>query len=98
MRSSAKVCLFGASPSTGNQGVNALCWSALEGILERTPADVHVFGYGEANPAGVVPGSEPPLLYKSESMSAGRRIWRSGLPDSPTTSWLRNLIEPEVGS
>ena len=72
-----KLCLFGASPGTGNQGVNALCWSALEGIRERVDADMHVYCYGAERRRGVVPGASPPLHFTFESMSAGRRIWRA---------------------
>ena len=74
--SPTKICLFGASPGTGNQGVNALCWSALTGIHERAPGEIRVFKYGAALDTGVVPGSEPPVRFRTESISAGRRIWR----------------------
>lgn len=72
-----KLCLFGASPGTGNQGVNALCWSTLEGIADRVDADMRVYRYGAERCRGVVPGSSPPLHFTLESMSAGRRIWRA---------------------
>lgn len=74
---STRLCLFGASPATGNQGVNALCWSTLDGLTERAPAEIHVFQYGGDAVADVVPGSEPPVPYRVEPMSTGRRIWRS---------------------
>jgi polysaccharide pyruvyl transferase WcaK-like protein len=72
-----KLCLFGASPGTGNQGVNALCWSTLEGVADRVDADMHVYRYGAGRCRGVVPGTSPPLHFTYESMSAGRRIWRA---------------------
>lgn len=75
--STARICLFGASPGTGNQGVNALCWSALTGLAERNPGDIHVFQYGVTRKNEVVPGSEPPVQFHSESISAGRRVWRN---------------------
>jgi len=70
------LCLFGASPNTGNQGVNALCWSALQGLGSRTNAALHVFRYGDAGETAVVPGSAPPLLFESAGMAGGRRFWR----------------------
>jgi colanic acid/amylovoran biosynthesis protein len=76
IESALRFCLFGASPGTGNQGVNALCWSAIEGISERVNAQIHVFHYGGAYAGNVVPGSEPPVHFHSEPMSAGRKIWR----------------------
>ena len=75
-RPDSKFCLFGASPGTGNQGVNALCWSTLEGFAARLNAEFHVFRYGESAPNSVVPGSVPPVHFKYEQMSAGRKIWR----------------------
>lgn len=75
--STVGICLFGASPGTGNQGVNALCWSALTGLDERAPGEMNVFQYGVMRDSGVVPGSEPPVRFNSESMSTGRRIWRN---------------------
>jgi polysaccharide pyruvyl transferase WcaK-like protein len=71
-----RFCLFGASPGTGNQGVNALCWSTLEGFSQRLDAKFDVFHYGKTSLNGVVPGSTPPVHYRSEQMTAGRRIWR----------------------
>ena len=37
MQISFKTCVFGASPGTGNQGVNALCWSILAGLALGKP-------------------------------------------------------------
>ena len=75
-RPATRFCLFGASPGTGNQGVNALCWSTLEGIAARTSAKFHVFHYGGTSTHRVVPGSDPSVRFRSEHMTAGRRIWR----------------------
>ncbi len=72
-----KISVFGASPCTGNQGVNALCWSTLESISKRINADIDVFSYGAAGARCLVPGSSPPISFKQEGMSAGRRVWRS---------------------
>jgi polysaccharide pyruvyl transferase WcaK-like protein len=75
-RPATRFCLFGASPGTGNQGVNALCWSTLEGFAYRADAKFHVFQYGTKSLKGVVPGSTPPVHFQSEQMTAGRKIWR----------------------
>jgi hypothetical protein len=61
----------------GNQGVNALCWSTLDGIAQRIAADVQVFSYGDYRALQVVPGSVPPFLYRLRDMSVGRRIRRA---------------------
>jgi polysaccharide pyruvyl transferase WcaK-like protein len=71
--SSVSVCVFGASPGTGNQGVNALCWSTLTGLSERGCADLHVFDYGrETRPAAL--GS---ISYTLHGVTVGKRIWHS---------------------
>jgi len=72
-----KTCVFGASPGTGNQGVNALCWSTLEGLAERGCTDLHVFGFGPAGPAvaAVRPGAA--RTYRLHGVSVGKRIWRA---------------------
>jgi colanic acid/amylovoran biosynthesis protein len=72
-----RLCLFGASPHTGNQGVNALCWSTLEGLTGRVAADLRVFSFGANESTSVVPGSSPPVYFRPQSMSAGRRVWRA---------------------
>ena len=49
------TCVFGASPGTGNQGVNALCWSTLTGLAERGCTDLHVFDYGRRTRPAATP-------------------------------------------
>jgi len=74
---SFKTCVFGASPGTGNQGVDALCWSTLNGLAERGCTDLHVFGFGAGTqPAAIQRAGEvtPFLLH---GVSVGRRVWRS---------------------
>lgn len=71
------LCIFGASPGTGNQGVNALCWATLEGVARRAPARITVFSYGAQGAHEIVPGSAPPVCFRMEGMSAGRRVWRT---------------------
>ena len=72
----AHVCLFGASPGTGNQGVNALCWSTLTGLAERGCDQLHVFGYGNGSHSVTVPGGHPEVPYTLHGISAGKRVWR----------------------
>ena len=96
----SRLCLFGASPETGNQGVNALCWSTLDGIARRVAADVQVFSYGDNQSLQVVPGSSPPSLYRLRDMSVGRRIWRANhlrrAELSANLGWRRNPIVKDV--
>lgn len=73
LQQSFKTCVFGASPGTGNQGVNALCWSTLTGLAERGCTDLHVFGYGRETRAAAF-GSLP---YTLHGMTVGKRVWRS---------------------
>jgi polysaccharide pyruvyl transferase WcaK-like protein len=73
MRSDAKICLFGASPSTGNQGVNALCWSTLTGMAQRGYKDLHVFDYV----TGSRRASLGTLDYTLHGMTVGKRLWLS---------------------
>ena len=76
--SRARITLFGASPTTGNQGVNALCWSALEGVSKRIDAEFNVFGYGDESSARhTVPGSSPAIEYTARGMSVGKSVWRA---------------------
>ena len=91
-----QLCLFGASPGTGNQGVNALCWSTLENIAARGPVDISVFSYGARKAQGTVPGSSPAVSYRMESISAGRRVWRPNhlrrAEYSAMVGWKNNVI------
>lgn len=67
------TCLFGASPGTGNQGVNALCWSTLTGLADRGCTDLHVFDYGrQTRPAAL--GT---ISYTRHAMTVGRRFWQA---------------------
>lgn len=67
------ACVFGASPGTGNQGVNALCWSTLEAMAQRGCSDLHVFDYGQATR----PARFGDLEYTLHGVTVGKRLWRS---------------------
>jgi len=69
---SIRASVFGASPSTGNQGVNALCWSLLSGLAQRGIDDVHVFDYRK-NLSSERFGD---LAYKLQPMTIGKRFWQ----------------------
>ena len=73
LRSSFKSCVFGASPGTGNQGVNALCWSTLAGLAQRGCADLHVFDYGQESRAARFGEVD----YTLHGITVGKRVWRS---------------------
>ena len=71
MHTSFKTCLFGASPSTGNQGVNALCWATLAGLAQRGCRDLHVFDYGRGSRQAAFDA----LGYTLHGMTIGKRLW-----------------------
>ena len=73
MHTSFKTCLFGASPSTGNQGVNALCWSTLNGLLQRGCNDLHVFDYGQGSRQAAFGAGR----YTLHGMTIGKRLWHA---------------------
>jgi len=70
---SSTISLFGASPSTGNQGVNALCWSTLDGLFRRGHRDLHVFDYGQ----GTRVADFGPVPHTLHGLTVGKRLWRS---------------------
>ncbi len=70
---SISTCVFGASPGTGNQGVNALCWSTLTGLAERGCSDLHVFGYGRETRSAAL----GPIRYTLHGMTVGKRLWQA---------------------
>ena len=95
-----RLCLFGASPETGNQGVNALCWSTIESIARRAPVDFRVFSYGASPSRSAVPGTTPPVGFGLRGISAGRRLWRADhlrrAEYAARVGWTRNTIVREV--
>ena len=95
-----RLCLFGASPETGNQGVNALCWSTIESIAMKTRADFRVFSYGANASQSAVPGSSPPVSFRLQPISTGRRVWRANhlrrAEYALRAGWTRNAIVREV--
>jgi polysaccharide pyruvyl transferase WcaK-like protein len=95
-----RLALFGASPETGNQGVNALCWSTIENIAGRSPVDFRVFSYGANASQSVVPGSSPPVSFRLQGISAGRRVWRANhlrrAEYAARVGWTRNSIVREI--
>ncbi|NQX88382.1 MAG: polysaccharide pyruvyl transferase family protein [Halioglobus sp.] len=66
------ACVFGASPDTGNQGVNALCWSTLDGMTRRGCNDLRVFGFSDGKRSAHYGG----LNYTLYGMTVGKRLWR----------------------
>ena len=73
LHQSFSACVFGASPGTGNQGVNALCWSTLAGLAERGCSDLHVFGYGPETRSAAF----GPIPYTLHGMTIGKRLWHA---------------------
>ncbi|MEP1592950.1 MAG: polysaccharide pyruvyl transferase family protein, partial [Halieaceae bacterium] len=96
-----KACIFGASPGTGNQGVNALCWSTLTAMAKRGCNDLHVFDYGRA--ARRARFAE--LDYTLHGITVGKRLWRgdhlgtarlAALAGMRSTPLLRTVNEADL--
>ena len=73
MQISSRACLFGASPNTGNQGVNALCWSLLTGLAQRGFDDIHVYDY-RRQPQQAQFGD---VRYTLQPMAIGKKFWQA---------------------
>ena len=73
VQTSRKISVFGASPGTGNQGVNALCWSTLIGLSQRGCSDLHVFDYGRQSRQAEF----GQLSYRLHGITVGKRVWLS---------------------
>ena len=71
----ANLCLFGASPATGNQGVTALCWSTLGALQDAGIEDVTVFDHGAGLRETAVARGGRPLRYRLAGARVGRRVW-----------------------
>lgn len=94
--------LFGASPGTGNLGVDALCWSTLSGLAERGLDDAAVFGHGAGESIEQAPGADSRPRFRLIGTQVGRRIWqrnhlsrvaleaRARIPGNPVVEAVRN--------
>jgi polysaccharide pyruvyl transferase WcaK-like protein len=76
----ANICVFGASPGTGNQGVNALCWSTLAGLAERGIRQLDVFDYGLGSRSATLTDPAGDISYQVHGLSIGKRFWRANHP------------------
>jgi len=76
-QSKVKACVFGASPGTGNQGVNALCWSTLTGLAERGITQLDVFDYSPGSRSATLVGATDDIPYQVHGLSIGKRFWRA---------------------
>lgn len=73
-----RVCVFGATPDTGNLGVSALMEATLSGIVRRLGRpEITVFdnGWGERPGRLLVDGE--PFDFRLRGARIGRRYWRS---------------------
>ncbi len=70
------VVLFGAAPDTGNQGVTALCQSAVDGLAHRGigPITVADHGRGLRNDVWTLGGHD--RAVRRVGLTHNRRIWR----------------------
>lgn len=97
-----KICIFGASPDTGNLGVTALGYSVLRGIWRMFPgAEITVFDYGSGvrEERIVNDGDECSFsrsgaymtrrYYRSESLDLIRILTRLGASSGKSHARLR---------
>ena len=70
------VLLFGAAPDTGNQGVTALCHSAVDGLASRGIGTITVADHGRGRRADVwqLGGTARPV--ERVGITHHRRVWR----------------------
>ncbi len=72
-----RLLLFGASPDTGNMGVNALCYSTLRAIARVYPeAEVVVFDYGRGVREDSTPLEGSDFGFKRAGMHHSKRFYR----------------------
>ncbi len=72
-----RILLFGASPDTGNMGVNALCYSTLRAVARVYPeAEVVVFDYGRGVREDSTPLDGKEYGFKRAGMHHSRRFYR----------------------
>lgn len=70
------VCLFGAAPDTGNQGVTALCQSAVLALHERGMGPITVFDHGRGlRPETWQLGEQSVAVIRQGAVN-GKRIYR----------------------
>ncbi|MBU2941222.1 polysaccharide pyruvyl transferase family protein [Shimia thalassica] len=70
------ITLLGAAPNTGNQGVSALCYSAVSGLAQRGIATVNVadHGLGRRQTRWSIDGRD--IDVGLIGLSNNRRLWR----------------------
>ncbi|MBS0262851.1 MAG: polysaccharide pyruvyl transferase family protein [Planctomycetes bacterium] len=84
-----KVCLFGASPDTGNRGVTALCHSVLWNLHSHAVDDVTVFDHGRgARPDAVNFGDEQVQLTRRGAVNSRRFHRGENLWNIRLATWL----------
>lgn len=66
------ITLLNAAPDTGNQGVSALCFSAVAGLAKRGVGGVCVADHGRGRRAGQLAGADVNLI----GLTHTRRYWR----------------------
>lgn len=67
------ITLLNAAPDTGNQGVSALCYSAVAGLSKRGVRGVCVADHGRGRRVGNLAGTPVDLI----GLTHTRRYWRS---------------------
>jgi len=67
------ISLLNAAPDTGNQGVSALCLSAVSGLAARGAGPISVADHGRGCRRGALAGAQVDLV----GLSPSRRFWRA---------------------
>jgi colanic acid/amylovoran biosynthesis protein len=89
------VCLFGASPDTGNRGVTALCHSVLSHLNTRDVNRITVFDHGTGLRDDVVDFGERQVPIKLCGAVHSRRYYRSEcLWNIRLSTWARGAFNP----
>lgn len=95
------ITLFGAAPDSGNQGVTALCQSAVAGLIERGlgPITIADYGRGERHEQWLIAGQRRDVrrvgaihtrrYYRSESLHMIDLALRAGGLGNPCAKTLR---------
>lgn len=70
------ICLLGASPDTGNQGVTALCYSMLDGLSRRGLKQLEVFDHGRNKRRVNLSLNQRRVTFDRVGLIYGKRYYR----------------------
>ncbi len=85
------MCLFGAAPDTGNQGVTALCYAAINELDRRGLGPVSVFDHGRGRRSARLVLPDRVVRFARIGAVSGRRYYR------PENLWHMRLASRAGG-